>query len=98
MPVPFIRHTLAGVLSALLLAAPVGDPLSAQSRRVVDLVKAGDEKGERDHDYAGDGVASGTAGDRAFRQATGWLRYTLTTYDDTAVTVVCLCRGTGRRR
>jgi hypothetical protein len=73
-------------------------PAGLQSRRIVDVMQSGDATSERDHDAEGDGVTEGTVAGRAFRQAAGWLRYTLRTFDDTEVTVACLCRGTEGRR
>jgi hypothetical protein len=93
-----LRPALAVVIGALLLAVSLHAPLPAQGRRVVDVVQVGDARSERDHEYAGDGVSDGAIGGRTFRQAAGWLRYTLRTYDDTEVTVACLCRGTDGRR
>ena len=88
----------SALLRAASLALALGVALSAQGRRVVDVVQAGDEKSAHDHDAEGEGVTEGTVAGRSFRQAAGWLRYTLRTFDDTAVTVACLCRGTEGRR
>ena len=64
-------------------------------RRVVDRVVIGDVRMEHDHAYAGDGVTAGVADGRAFRQARGWMRYALTVFDDTEVTVACTFLGSG---
>jgi hypothetical protein len=94
MSARLLRRTIVAALcAASVAAAPAG-----QGRRVVDVVESGDARSERDHEAAGEGITEGTAAGRAFRQATGWLRYTLRTYDDTEVTVACLCRGTEGRR
>ena len=103
MPVRAFGHTIASLLCAAALGGAPGlraADLRAglQSRWVVDVVQSGDAKSERDHDFAGDGVTEGVIAGRAFRQAANWLRYTLRSYDDTAVTVACLCRGTEGRR
>jgi hypothetical protein len=95
---PGLRPILLALLLATGPAAAWPSGPSAQSRRIVDVVLAGDAKSEREHDYAGEGVATGTIGDRTFRQASGWLRFTLRTYDDTEVTLACLCRGSDGRR
>ena len=86
------------LLRAASLALALAVALSAQGRRVVDVVLAGDEKSAHDHDAEGEGLTEGTVAGRPFRQAAGWLRYTLRTFDDTEVTVACLCRGTEGRR
>jgi hypothetical protein len=62
------------------------------------VVQSGDATSERDHEAAGEGITDGTIAGRAFRQATAWLRYTLRTYDESEVTIACLCRGTEGRR
>jgi hypothetical protein len=87
----------AGVTASAAGTAAWG-AMAAQSRWVVDVVRAGEEKSERDHDAAGEGVTDGLVAGRAYRQASGWLRYTLRTFDDTDVTIACLCRGTEGRR
>jgi len=102
MPGHLLRHTCVALLgAALLAAAPAVRTADArpglQGRRVVDVVQAGDEQSARDHDAEGEGVTQGTVAGRAFRQATTWLRYTLRTFDDTEVTIACLCGGTQGR-
>ena len=97
MPVRPLGHAIGALLCAASLAAAPPAASAVQGRRVVDVVQSGDATSERDHDAAGEGVSRGTVAGRAFRQATGWLRYTLRTYDDTEVTVACLCRGTEGR-
>jgi hypothetical protein len=81
------------------LACAVAVPtVIAQARRVVDVVKVGDARSEREHEYAGDAVTEGVSDGKAFRQARGWLRYSLTVYDDTEVTVACtFVRSPGQR-
>jgi len=103
MPVSLPRPIiLALCAAALLTVAPglraEGTGSGGQSRRVVDVVRSGDAVSERDHDAEGDGITDGTAAGRAFRQAAGWLRYTMRTFDDTEVTVACVCGGTENRR
>jgi hypothetical protein len=54
---------------------------------------------EQEHDFAAEGATAGVTAGRTFRQATGWLRYTMTVYDDTEVTLAGTFRGSeGRRR
>ncbi len=66
---------------------------SPPDRRVVDVAEAGNAGSEASHGYAGDNVTTGIAGGMSFRQAHGWMRYTLTTFDDTEVTVACTFVG-----
>ena len=47
----------------------------------------------RTHAYDGADVTSGVAGGRAFRETRGWMRYALTVFDDTEVTVACTFLG-----
>jgi hypothetical protein len=84
--------------TSVLLALSATAPLPAQGRRVVDVVKVGDPASERQHGYAGEGVTEGVAGGRTFRQAHGWLSYSLVVYEDTEVTLSCVFRGTEGRR
>ena len=58
-------------------------------RRVVDTVSAGDAESEATHGYAGHDDFTGVSDNKPFRQARGWMRYALTTFDDTPVTVAC---------
>ena len=71
-----------------LLVVCLGSPLAARpDRRVVDRITIGDVRSEEDHAYAGADVTSGVSGGRVFREARGWIRYALTVFDDTEVTV-----------
>jgi hypothetical protein len=56
---------------------------------VVDLVAAGNALSEDEHGYAGHDDSTGSADGRAYRQARGWMRYAVTTFDDTEVTIAC---------
>jgi len=79
-----------------LLASGAGAaaaPAPGQGPRVVDVVTVGDVRSERAHEFAGEGVMDGAAGGRAFRQTSGWQRYSLSVFDDTEVTIVCTFRG-----
>ena len=81
------------VLSLTLFASSSVSAAPAQGRRVVDVVTMGDGRSEREHDYAGERVTEGVVDGRIFRQAAGWLRVSLTVYEDTEVTVVGTFRG-----
>ena len=81
------------VLSLALLASPSTLAAPVQGRRVVDVVTLGDVRSEREHEYAGERVTEGVVDGRIFRQAAGWLRVSLTVYDDTEVTLVGTFRG-----
>lgn len=85
-------------LCLLLPAVSIGFAAAGQSRWVVDVVQSGDAKSEREHDYTGEGVTDGTIDGRAFRQARGWLRYSMRVYGDTEVAVVCVFRGSETQR
>ncbi len=56
-------------------------------RRVVDVVHVGDPRSEAAHGYEGHDVSAGTIEGKPFRQARGWMHYTLATFDDTNVTI-----------
>ncbi|MEP6766456.1 MAG: DUF6805 domain-containing protein [Gemmatimonadaceae bacterium] len=58
-------------------------------RRVVDTVDAGNAVSEANHGYVGADDAIGLSGGKSYRQARGWMRYAMTTFDDTEVTVAC---------
>jgi hypothetical protein len=85
-------------LRPLLLAASIALTAAGQSRWVVDVVQVGDAKSERDHDYAAEGVSGGMVEGKTFRQARGWLRYSMRVFDDTEVAVACVFRGSEGRR
>ena len=79
----------------LLLVASLSLTIAARpDRRVVDRITVGDVTSEQEHAYAGESVMTGVVGGRAFRQARGWMRYALTVFDDTEVTVACTFLGT----
>lgn len=94
-PPPLLRRTaaLAALLTSWATVAWV-NPLAARDRRVVDRVEAGRAESEGLHGYAGHDDTAGTAEGQAFRQARGWMRYALTTFDDTDVTIACTFLGT----
>ena len=86
----------AAALAALLAAGPTAKAASAfrhHDRRVVDLVAAGNAISEAEHGYAGHDDSTGSADGRAYRQARGWMRYAVTTFDDTEVTIACTFLG-----
>jgi hypothetical protein len=76
---------LIGTLSATIAARP--------DRRIVDRVTVGDVRSEQDHAYAGENVTTGASEGRTFRQARNWMRFALTVFDDTEVTVACTFLG-----
>jgi hypothetical protein len=84
--------SLALLLGALATHAPPGAPLD---RRVVDTVHAGDPQSEAAHGYAGHDAHAGQANGATYREASGWMRYALTTFDDTEVTVACTFAAAG---
>ena len=89
-PPPLLRR--AAALAALLAAcatAMAPSPFRHHDRRVVDLVAAGNAISEAEHGYAGHDDSTGSADGRAYRQARGWMRYAVTTFDDTEVTIAC---------
>src|ERR1043166_6733244 len=87
--------TTRGLLFVGFLSATVGAP---PDRRVVDRVIVGDVRGEQAHAYEGAEVTSGVAAGRTFRQTSGWLRYALTVFDDTEVTIACTFLGSATPR
>jgi hypothetical protein len=86
------RHPLVRLLVLTSLAATVS--AYRPDRRIVDRVIVGDVTSEQAHAYDGDGVTTGVAAGRTWRQARGWMRYALTVFDDTEVTVACTFAGT----
>ena len=80
------------------LVAPSLPNGAAQGRRVVDRVTVGDSGSEEAHEYAGSGVIEGITDGRSYRQARGWLRYSLSVYEDSEVTLGCTFRGSEGRR
>ena len=88
---------LARVLLITLLVLSVAPVAASQGLRVVDVVKVGDPASEREHDYAGEGATAGVLDGRAYRQARGWLSYSMAVYEDTEVTLSCVFRGTEGR-
>jgi hypothetical protein len=86
------RVAAVGVLVVLLASS-----VPAQGRRVVDVVTVGDAASEREHEYAAQEVVEGRVEGRTFRQARGWMRYSLAIYEDTEVTLACTFRGSEGR-
>ena len=56
-------------------------------RRVVDAVEVGNARSEAAHGYEGQNATAGIVNGQSYRQARGWMHYTLTTFDDTDVTI-----------
>ena len=94
MPLSLLRHpaALLGLLAAGVTAA-AAYPFAARDRRVVDAVEVGGGRSEDTHGYAAHDDTSGTAHGKSFRQARGWIRYALATFDDTDVTIACTFLG-----
>ena len=88
------RHAITcAALLAACATAMAASPFIRPDRRVVDLVEAGSALSEALHGYAGHDDTTGTADGRAYRQARGWMRYAVTTFDDTEVTIACTFLG-----
>ena len=85
------------MLLITLLVLSLVPVAASQGLRVVDVVNAGDAASEREHDYAGEGATAGVIDGRAYRQARGWLSYSMAVYEDTEVTLSCVFRGTEGR-
>jgi hypothetical protein len=89
---------LARALLVVLLALWLPLAVAAQGRRVVDVVRAGNAASEREHDYDGAGTTVEAIDGRTFRQARGWLSYSLAVFEDTEVTLECAFRGSEGQR
>ncbi|WP_337171762.1 DUF6805 domain-containing protein [Gemmatimonas aurantiaca] len=84
---------LASSLS-VSLALPLSRPTETfVDRRIVDTVIAGNAGSEWAHGYAGHDDWAGVQNDTTFRQANGWMRYAMTTFDDTEVIIACVFVG-----
>ena len=81
MPIRRSAIAFAVALNALCMGARAVD------RRVVDTVVAGNPASESLHGYVGHDAVSGIADGTSYREARGWMRYALTTFDDTEVTL-----------
>lgn len=90
-----IARSIGSVARPLFLLACLGATVAAArpDRRVVDRITVGDVRNEQEHAYAGEDVTAGVAQGRAFRQTRGWMRYALTVFDDTEVTIACTFLG-----
>lgn len=82
----FTRVAISIISFALATATMVVDSVD---RRIVDAVEVGDEYSEANHGYVGAEATNGTLGDKTFRQARGFMRYAMKTFDDTPLTVAC---------
>jgi hypothetical protein len=89
---------MPGAILVALLAWSVAPAASGQGRRVVDLVRAGDPASEREHEYTGERASMGLVEGKSFRQARGWMSYSMTVYEESEVTLTCTFRGTAGRR
>lgn len=82
-----IEFALAAAAGFFLARVPNND------RRIVDTVTVGNAESEANHGYAGYDDFAGVVNDTTYRQARGWMRYAVTTFDDTEVTVACTFVG-----
>lgn len=80
---PIRRSAIAFAVAVNVLCMGAG----AVDRRVVDTVVAGNPASESLHGYVGHDATSGMTEGKTFREALGWMRYSLTTFDDTEVTL-----------
>jgi hypothetical protein len=83
----------ASALSVSFSLSPSGPTDTTVDRRIVDTVIAGNAESELAHGYAGHDDWAAVQNDTTFRQATGWMRYAMTTFDDTEVTIACVFVG-----
>ncbi len=88
-----VHFALIAMLSVGASLAPALTPVTTPDRRTVDTVIAGDAESEQMHGYTGHDDWTGIQRDRPFRQAAGWMRYAMTTFDDTEVTIACVFTG-----
>jgi hypothetical protein len=77
-------HRLLALIAGVALAAS-----ALRDRRIVDTVRVGDAASDAAHGYAESDVVRGMANGKPYRSARGWMRYALTTFDDTEVTLTC---------
>jgi len=91
-----VTHFRTAVLLGLLVAGTTtaaAHPFIAGDRRVVDVVEVGQALSDNEHGYTAHDATTGTDNGQSFRQARGWIRYALTTFDDTDVTIACTFLG-----
>ena len=89
---PALTRTSAVVaLAACLISAA-----AQRDRRVVDVVVVGNEQSEARHGYDGLDAVRSVANGETFRQSREWMHFTMTTFDDTEVTIACtMVRASG---
>ena len=73
------------LLALLTTLAPTRS--ARRDRRIVDVVEAGNARSELAHGFVGVSTLAGASQGATYRQARGWMRYALTTFEDTDVTV-----------
>ncbi len=83
--IPALTRTSALVALAVSMSSAV----PRRDRRVVDVVVVGNEQSESRHGYDGLDVMRSVVDGQTFRQSRGWMHYTMTTFDDTEVTIAC---------
>ena len=87
-----IRAVLLAAAGLALTGAIAPAPRPAD-RRVVDTVTVGDPASDALHGYAGHDDHVRMVDGHPARVARGWMRYALTTFDDTDVTIACTFVG-----
>ncbi len=80
---------LARTSALLALAVSVNSAVAPRDRRVVDVVVVGNAQSEARHGYYGLDVMSSVVNGQTFRESRAWMHYTMTTFDDTEVTISC---------
>ncbi|MEO7995936.1 MAG: DUF6805 domain-containing protein [Gemmatimonadaceae bacterium] len=62
-------------------------------RRIVDTVEVGNPVSETNHGYVGADATTGVTDGISYRQARGYMRYAMKTFDDTPLSVACTFVG-----
>ena len=76
----------AFLISAFALCLTVPHS-TVRDRRVVDVALVGDARSESAHGFAGHDVVAGMLDGKSHRQTSGWMHFSMTTFEDTEVTV-----------
>lgn len=72
-----------------LVASAFAGTIPALDRRIVDTVEAGNAVSEANHGYVGRDAHPGIINGQTVRRADGFMRYAMTTFDDTPLTIAC---------
>ncbi len=83
----------AFLISAFALGVTVPHS-TVRDRRVVDVADVGDVRSEYAHGFAGYDVVAGMINGKPHRQTAGWMHFSMTTFEDTEVTVALTFVGT----